>query len=192
MLGFLVTLVNLGLYLVLYTGYSKAEKNLQSKMLLDVVLARKGLTFTLVEMNKAISLAGLTNIALALLIKSMRRNLLIYALALLWAHSAYSTWKYYGDTHIPRVETWPNVVKELKSDEAKERLWGIKKISLVLGSAAQVLLALTAWPLLGFGLAVGHFYSMELDYKLKLGVRPYAYLPFVLGAAAIPVYAFYG
>ena len=38
-------------------------------------------------------------------------------------------------------------------------------------------------------LGLGHFYSMEIDFKGVLQVRPYAYLPFGL---AIPVLGYFG
>ena len=32
---------------------------------------------------------------------------------------------------------------------------------------------------------IAHFYTMEIDYKFNLGVRPYAYLPFPLAAIGL-------
>ena len=190
MLALTITAANLASYLLLYTMYSKTSKTLEPSMLLDVLLARKGVDHTLVELNKAISLAGLTNVIIALAVSaSLRSALLFYSLALLWTHSAYSTYKYYGAQHIPRLETWPNTLKELRSDEAKERLMGIKKVSLVFGSLGQILIGLTSWPAAGVAASIAHFYSMELDFKLRLGVRPYAYLPFVLAPLAIAYYS---
>jgi len=57
-----VSAVNLGLYLAFYTAYSKATKALDSALLWDVLYVRKSLDFTLVELNKVISLTGLTNV----------------------------------------------------------------------------------------------------------------------------------
>ena len=52
-------------YLLFYTGYSKAEKKLVPSLLIDVITLKLGLDKFLVEMNKAISLSGLTALLLA-------------------------------------------------------------------------------------------------------------------------------
>ena len=67
----------------------------------------------------------------------------------------------------------------------------LKKLSVVLGTVAQVLLwtlALgsittslsSALALLAFVLAIAHFWTMEVDFKYRLGVRPFGMAPFFL------------
>ena len=186
LLSFFLTLVNLGLYLALYTAYSKTSKKLDFKQLGDVIFVRKSWNHTLVEMNKAISLAGLTNLCIALLCSAhLRVAMLWQGVVMLWLHSGYSLFRFYGETHIPRIGTWPYILDEWRSDKAKVRLQAMKKASLIFGSLGQVLLTLTAWPVLGLAFGVAHFYSMELNFKMQLGVRPYGYLPFILAPIAI-------
>mmetsp|Transcript_3987 Transcript_3987/g.11593 ORF Transcript_3987/g.11593 Transcript_3987/m.11593 type:complete len:117 (-) Transcript_3987:31-381(-) len=55
----------LAAYVLLYTAYSKQSKKLSLRQLLDVILVRVSLDNTLVELNKAVSLAGLTCLAFA-------------------------------------------------------------------------------------------------------------------------------
>lgn len=69
----------------------------------------------------------------------------------------------------------------------------IKQLSIILGSIAQLVLwarefnyvtdTAVIYGVVFFGLA--HFWTMEVDYKFKLQVRPYAYLPFVLGGSVL-------
>lgn len=182
-----VTSVNLGLYLGFYTAYSKATKKLEFPLLWDVLLGRKGLDHTLVELNKAISLAGLTNLPLAMLLGSY--GLVWHAMLLLWTHSCYSAFKFYGSTHIPRVTTWnTNPITDFLSSDSKVKVSAQKKFALVCGSAGQLLLAFTSLPVITMFASLAHFYVIELDYKLNLKVRPYAYLPFPLIAAAAVYY----
>ena len=71
---------------------------------------------------------------------------------------------------------------------------GVKQTSLILGSLSQCALLTnkleyaSAFKSLTAACAVvggtAHFYTMELDYKWVLQVRPYAYLPFPLCALA--------
>ena len=95
-------------YILLYTAYSKASKQLEFGLLLDVFLLRKGIDHTLVELNKALSLAGLTLLCVAFLpgFEASRYELLWSAMLQLWVHSVYSIYKFYGDKHIPVLSTW--------------------------------------------------------------------------------------
>mmetsp|Transcript_7386 Transcript_7386/g.10268 ORF Transcript_7386/g.10268 Transcript_7386/m.10268 type:complete len:195 (+) Transcript_7386:61-645(+) len=189
----IVSAANFVLYLAFYTAYSKTNKQLELKQLLDVLLVRRGIDFTLVEYNKALSLAGLTNLALALLIVPLRASLIWQSMLMLWTHSLYSAIKFYGSPHIPRVGEWlSNPVADFFSDEPKTKVSAMKKLSLVLGSASQILLAFTSLPAATLAAATGHFFTMEVDYKMKLQVRPYALLPFPLAAAAIAYYLIVG
>jgi hypothetical protein len=232
-------------YLLLYTMYSKQKKALDLDTLLDVILVRKGNSFsarmdhTLVEVrrvgllsailkqtlsglpgrqvNKAASLTGLTVLTLAFCPKfeGIQRDLIWHSLLILWPHSIYSAYKFYGTPNIPKLSTWPAVVSEMTSSEAQKRAAAVKKLSIVVGVAGQLVLwqgrlrqqtrlspvvltwrlatvigykgriSATALGLASVSLGVIHFYTMEIDYKRVLQVRPYAYLPFPLAAIAI-------
>ncbi len=63
----IVTGVVIILNLLFYTAYSKEDKNIQMKLLLDVLLLRKGIGHTLNELNKIIALSGLTLATIAFL-----------------------------------------------------------------------------------------------------------------------------
>jgi len=108
MLVLALTVASFLSYICLYTAYSKANKTLEFGLLQDVFLLRKGLDHTLVELNKAISLAGLTLLCIAFLpgLEASRYELLWSAMLQLWVHSVYSTYKYYGDKNIPALSTW--------------------------------------------------------------------------------------
>ena len=200
-------------YLLLYTAYSKQTKKLEIELLLTVLLVRDSLDKTLVEYNKvlsrspmlssqisllrsqALSLSGLTLFCVAWLpgLHEWRWGLIWSSMVQLWVHSLYSSWKFYGSPNIPHLSTWPHIFKELRASEAKDVLQGIKKISIILGTLGQLILSggylqwLSTAALCygGLSLGIAHFYSMEIDFKWKLQVRPYAYLPFPLALAAI-------
>jgi hypothetical protein len=177
------------------TAYSKMNKTLELELLVKVLTVSEGLEHTLVEMNKAISLAGLTVLALAFCpgFDAMRWELLWHAMVLLWTHSCYSAYQFYGATHIPLLSEFPTMFSDLSSDNAKTRAVGMKKLSILLGTAGQLALSAGYWGYigvkflcwLGVGLGTAHFYSMEIDYKWVLQVRPYANLPFALAIGAV-------
>ena len=89
------------------------------------------------------------------------------------------------------------MLKELANPEPKEMLVGIKKVSIILGTLGQLVLSAgyLKWissAALCYGslsLGIAHFYSMEIDFRWKLQVRPYALLPFPLAAAGLLYYA---
>lgn len=100
--------------------------------------------------------------------------------------------RYYGSKLIPPLSEW----RTLPWDDLKDKktcMNGVKKISIIAGSVAQEA------QLYGFfmdspsslvfvvAIAMGtvHFYSMEIDFKGILQVRPFAYLPFPLALCAI-------
>ena len=41
---------------------------------------------------------------------------------LLWTHSCYSAYQFYGATHIPVLSEFPTMFADLSSDEAKTRV----------------------------------------------------------------------
>ena len=85
--------------------------------------------------------------------------------------------------------------------DKKTFMTGIKKLSLFWGMVSQYALLAALFfvdspnvqALLMGGVSVlfgiSHFYSMEIDFKFRLQVRPFAYLPFPLAACAIFVAA---
>ncbi len=164
-------------YFGLYTGYDKKTKKLKPSNLKDLVTLNRGLDWTLVECNKAISLSGLTVFLAAFMppFEAQGKELLFQGMSMLWAHTAYSLYKFYGYS-----------LKKLMKEKR------VKQISVALGTAGQLALSAGYWGyiskealVLGSTvLGVSHFYTMEIDYKGVLQVRPSAYLPFVL---AIPV-----
>jgi len=189
-------------YILFYTGYSKKTKSLQlSQNLLDVFLLRKSLGHTLVELNKALSLSGLTTLLISCLPSSVmplsvddRKDLWNKSLYILLGHTAYSTIKYYGSNHIPRITDglFSNPISNLMKKET--RVKGVKQTSLILGTLSQAALITNKFDykpelkyLTMLSAVIGgtaHFYTMELDYKWVLQVRPYAYLPFPICAVA--------
>lgn len=166
-------------YILFYTGYDKTEKTLVPSLLLDFFGIRKGWDWTLSELNKAISLSGLSIMLCSFLphFISQQKELLLISLNILSIHSIYSMYKFYQY----------DITKVLKDK------W-IKRLSLGLGSACQFAIALgyTQYitPLIAAfsatTLGIGHFWTMEVDYKYQLQVRPFAYLVFPLSG-----YVFY-
>jgi len=77
--------------------------------------------------------------------------------------------------------------------DKKIYMTGVKKISIIAGSFAQQAqmhgVVFNSGSLLAFAVAITmgtiHFYSMEIDFKGILQVRPFAYLPFPLALAAV-------
>ncbi len=109
-------------------------------------------------------------------LQKQSRGLLGVSMIMLWTHSAYSMNKFYGCQ-----------ISKVLSDKV------IKKTSILLGVGGQLALSAGFWGYISFPtlvissttLAIGHFWTMEVDYKYKLQVRPYAYLPFLMAIPAI-------
>jgi hypothetical protein len=165
-------------YIAFYTAYDKQKKTLVLKNLQDLVTCGRGLDWTLVELNKAISLSAMTGMLMAFLpqFKKQSRGLAFYSMNLLWAHSLYSSYKFWGYR-----------LDKFMSDKA------IKQVSVAFGAAGHLALVAgfygyisqTALAYSASILSVCHFWTMEVDYKYVLQVRPYAYLPFPLAAAVV-------
>ena len=168
-------------YFVFYTAYDKGTKKLVFANLYHLVSGFRGLDWSLVEINKAISLSGLTTMLISFLpgLESQKRELLWISMNMLWIHSVYSMYKWYGFNP-----------KKIWKDKT------IKQLSIALGSAGQLALSAGYWgfisePMLvltSAALGIGHFWTMEVDYKYVLQVRPYAYLPFPLAIASLYLY----
>ena len=171
-------------YILLYTAYDKASKTLKLKNLQDLVTCGRGLDWTLVEMNKAISLAGMTGMLMSFLpaFNKQSKGLMFSSMTLLWTHSIYSAYKFYGYK-----------LERLLADKS------IKQASIVFGVAGQLTLVAGFYGYISQSvfayaasvLSVAHFWTMEVDYKYVLQVRPYAYLPFPLAIAAVG-YTYFG
>ena len=165
-------------YVLFYTAYDKVDKKIKVSNLADFFSCRRGIDWTLVEANKAISLSGLTIMLISFLpeLNHSRKELLFHGMSLLWIHSVYSSYKFYQFS-----------LKKVLSDKA------IKQLSIALGTLGQLSLSLGYWGYISFDslvassivLGISHFWTMEVDYKYKLQVRPYAYLPFPLAIYSI-------
>ena len=162
-------------YFLFYTAYDKTKKTLVISNLHDLVAARRGIDWSLVELNKAISLSGLTIMLTSFLPQFTKRSkdLLWISMNMLWAHSIYSMYKFYQFD-----------IRKVFADK-----W-MKRLSVFLGIAGQAALSLGYWGFVDYTtllvsattLSIAHFWTMEVDFKYQLQVRPYAYLPFPLAA----------
>jgi hypothetical protein len=161
-------------YVLLYTAYDKKTRQLSSTNLVDFFLCRRGLDWTLVEANKAISLSGLTILMASFLpqCSAIHKELLGLSMYTLWAHSVYSYYKFY------QLD-----IRKVINDKA------MKQLSIALGVLGQLSVSAGYFNQIPFlalssastALGLAHFYTMEIDYKYVLQVRPFAYLPFPLG-----------
>ena len=166
-------------YLTFYTPYCAKTKSLSFTLLQDVVLVRRGAEFTLTELNRLISLTGITLIGLAFAprFEVERAGLLRHAHALLWAHTVYSVCKCC-------------VTGSIKSLGGVRGIVPIKVLSLILGAAAQLVLwrsysGSVEWEqLLGglFTLVAGaaHQYTMAIDKKGVARMRPFGHAPLIV------------
>lgn len=160
-------------YIAFYTAFDKQKKKLVIDNIIDLIQCRRGYHWTLVELNKAISLSGLTTMLVSFLpsYKKQSKELLFISMNMLWVHSIYSLYEFYG-------YKLSNIMKKKN----------MEKLSIVLGSAGQIALCAGYWGyisnsqliLSAVTLGISHFWTMEVDFKYQLKVRPYAYLPFPL------------
>ena len=94
-----------------YTAYDKTKGRLSLENLKDVVLVRRGVAHTLVELNKILALTGMAVLPMAYFFD----NMLSHIKLALWGqlvHAAYSTYKYYGDK-IPYVSGYLGMISEM-------------------------------------------------------------------------------
>lgn len=165
-------------YLAFYTAFDKASKTLKPDLLKDFFFFRRGTDWTLKEANKAISLSGLTSLLLAFTpeFSHIKKDLLYASAGLLWTHSVYSFYAFYDFS-----------IKKVWNDKL------LKPLSVLFGAAGHVILSYSFFgeindsvlALTTTALSMAHFWTMEVDYKYKLQVRPFAYLPFPISAYAI-------
>ena len=119
-----------GSYIAFYTAYDKGSKKLTLKNLIDYFTLARGLDWTLTETNKAISLSGLTTFMLAYLpaFKSQSRHLTWISMNMLWIHTIYSSYKFYGLSFSKMINEKP-----------------IKRFSLLFGALGQCVLVAGFW-----------------------------------------------
>ena len=171
---FLVVLVS---YFLFYTAYDKKSRSLDPSLLIDVIFVQGdgGLSHTLKEYNKALSLAGLTVLLISFTKIDGYDHIELFRIALLGlsVHSIYSFYEFYGFS-----------IHAVFSDKL------LKPTSIVLAMLCLSLLfsvffgATIPWTVLAFEattLGLMHFWMYEIDYKYELQIRPYAYLPFFIG-----------
>ena len=124
-------------YLLLYTMYSKKEKTLVLANLVEVLTFSKSVDHSLVELNKAISLSGLTTLCMPFwpgMSSQLRWDLLFVSMSMLWAHSCYSMFKYYGEKgNIPALETWglKETIAEATSENSRQRIIAVSKANVL-------------------------------------------------------------
>ena len=148
-----------GSYIAFYTAYDKGSKKLTTKNLIDYFTLSRGLNWTLTESNKVISLAGLTTFMFAFLpvFKSQARDLTWISMNMLWTHSIYSLYKFYG-------LSLSKMIKETF----------MKRLSLLFGATGQFALAAGYWGYIDESLLVSlvtffgmaHFWTMEVHMYL--------------------------
>ena len=173
-----ITLIVFVSFVLFYTMYDKTKKRLVLASLVRLFTLQDGLDKLLIEMNKAIALSGLTVLALSFYPRfwRIRKKLLLSAMLQLWLHAGYSVYKYYGSKKIPVISSFLN-------KKAGDR---VKKLSVIFAILAQVVLSLgylsympyVQFAFFGIAFSNLHFYTMEIDHKYVLRVRPYAYIVF--------------
>lgn len=184
-----------------YTAWSKAERRLSyAGNCGDVLLARRGLAHTLVELNKILALTGMAMLPCAYFFENARAHV-EWALWSQGVHALYSTWKYYG-SKIPHVSGYPGMISELlDAKRAKRRLVGVKRISVIAGVASIALLAAqilvpgytrATMSAVVLATALVHFIAMEVDFKLVLQVRTTGKWTIPLALASIVGLAVWG
>ncbi len=197
-------------YIAFYTAYDKKKKKLDIELVKDFFLLRRGLDWSAVELNKAASLAGLTCILSSYITPYITNSSLFsvplffdsisiseetnnqvfnHGVSMCAIHSIYSFGKFYQFS----------VQKVIKDKN-------IKKLSIILGEVAQFTLISSYFTnyfvkdtnnnnsssdimfklsIITTPLMLAHFWTMEVDYKYHLQVRPFAYVPFFLGGVAM-------
>jgi predicted histidine transporter YuiF (NhaC family) len=114
------------------------------------------------------------------------------SIVLILLHSTYSALRYYGvHDKLPAVSDVVKPAPKTPTDKEKitRMLVSLRAVAWVCGAASLLLLPFSLAASSVFAVALllslGHFWFMEVDYKLKLQIRPFAYIAFVIGAAAL-------
>eukprot|EP00760_Papus_ankaliazontas_P037695 PhM_4_TR8700/c0_g2_i1/m.33266 len=163
------TVVVVGSFFVFYSGYDKSTGRLNlRKMLVPIFMptTRKAVSVSLFEVNKVLGLAGLTLLSVSYVPLGDLSLLRPHALALLTAHGAYSSVKFWRRA-MPRsgksVSMWLGAATLLLAVSGEST-------TTVVSSGGVVCL-----------LGTVHFYTMETDARGKLGVRPFGYVAMAAG-----------
>mmetsp|Transcript_24183 Transcript_24183/g.83966 ORF Transcript_24183/g.83966 Transcript_24183/m.83966 type:complete len:234 (-) Transcript_24183:1429-2130(-) len=193
------------LNLMFYTSYDKGAKAFRAAPLLDVLTWRNGVGWTLDQWNKILALGGFALVALPFVpgagfvidpISLATHAVMWQGVYMLWAHSAYSFFRYYNTTKYPGFSKWMrlSVVSDLGSSNSKAKLEAMKIVAITAGYVAHTVVF--AW-LLGYSAmseltivavitsASVHFIFMESSAQWVLGVRPFGYLPQMLATTAV-------
>ena len=110
------------------------------------------------------------------------------SIVLILVHSTYSGIRYYGvSDKLPAIS---DIIKpDPKLDKNKRLVISLRAIAWISGASSLVLLpfSLAASGIFAVALllSLAHFWFMEIDYKLNLQIRPFAYIAFVIGGAAL-------
>jgi hypothetical protein len=110
------------------------------------------------------------------------------SIILILIHSTYSGLRYYG-VH-DKLPAFSDMIKpDPKMDKNKRLVVSLRTIAWACGATSLLLLpfSFSAAALLPFALLLSHshFWFMEVDYKLNLQIRPFAYMAFVIGVVAL-------
>lgn len=172
-------------FLLFYTMYDKKTKSLIPSKLFSILTFQEGFSKFLSAMNKILALNGLTVLAVSFYprYRHIRAKLLLSAIIQLLVHTAYSAYSFYGTKKVPIISSFFS----LRAGD------GIKKLSVVFGIVANCVLLsgymsyIPYSKLAFFGLAfsVLHFYTMEMDHKYILRVRPYGFIVFPASLAGV-------
>ena len=163
-------------YLVLYTGYSKADKTIDLKGEYSKFF-KSNAKYQLNQLNKVAGLAALSVLAIGSLMtapeqKETRAELIKHASGISLVHGLYSVWQYRGKFALSE--------KPIPMGLGILAAFATYQLSL----AENVHSTCPMWAAAAVGLATTHFYTMELDKDGKLAVRPFAFTAMVLGLLA--------
>lgn len=169
-------------FIAFYTAYDKTAKKLKMSNVVDLFTISRGWDWTLVELNKALSLSAMSTVFIGLvpvsavgLTPDETSDLIFLSMMQLWYHSLYSIYKFYG-YELRRF------MKEKTLKQFSVVLGTLGQFTLMVGYYGYISYHFFALTIIIFG--IGHFWTMEVDHKFVLQVRPYAYLPFYLAGTA--------
>lgn len=168
-------------YIALYTAYEKKSKTLKPSLLVTILLLKGdgGLTHTLKELNKAISLAGLTILLFSFANMDGYNSGELFKISLLTltVHSIYSFYEFYGFS--------VDAVLKDKLLKPTSIVLAVLCLSLLYFAYFSGAIPFSVLALEASILGILHFWMYEIDYKYVLQIRPYAFLPFLVGGYVI-------
>ena len=163
-------------YILFYTMYSKQEKKLVPQSLVQLFTMQRGLNTFLIEMNKAISLSGITCLMLAfipyIIGSEVQQDMLMSAFVQIVVHVCFSIYWYYGTHYIPPLEYHFGLETKYKPNNVtKYRLISVYSAAVADLAALVWLFDVLSWSAMGFGcilFSIVHFFFMEIDHKWVL------------------------